>query len=145
MDANDTASPNDAARSLPSEQLHAIDRVRDTKLSEVLNTTEFMIVRFYEKEHLTQRLGRLMFDMLRHPQFNIREVHSDSIVHLHRRLESPFAETAMQVHNLWKEGDENQLLELVKRDWLECWREIMRNPEWKKHFDLIFILIEETF
>jgi len=41
-------------------------------------------------------------------------------------------------HTLWKEGDGNQRLELVKRDWLDCFREIMRNPEFKKHFDLIF-------
>ena len=44
----------------------------------------------------------------------------------------------MQVYNLWKEGDGNQRLELVARDWLELFREIMQNPEWKKHLDLIF-------
>ena len=63
---------------------------------------------------------------------------SDNIVQLLRRLERPFAETAVRVYNLWKEGDGDQRLELVVRDWLETWREIMRNQEWKKHFDLIF-------
>jgi len=35
-------------------------------------------------------------------------------------------------------ADSNDGVELVKRDWLDCFREIMRNPEFKKHFDLIF-------
>ena len=39
-----------------------------------------MIVRFYQKGHLTLRLGQLLFDMLRHPDFNLAEVLSDSIV-----------------------------------------------------------------
>ena len=138
MDVDDAPSPNDAERPWPSAQLDAIDRMRDAELAEVLNKTEFMIVRFYQKGHLTLRLGQLLFDMLRHPNFDITEVRSDSIVKLHRQLERPFAETAVQTYNLWKEGDGNQRLELVKRDWLDCFREIMRNPEFKKHFDLIF-------
>ena len=38
---------------------------------------------------------------------------------------------------MWKEGDGNQRLELVVRDFLEVFREIMRNPQWKNHFDLV--------
>lgn len=139
MDANDAPSPNDAqVHPWPSAQLHAIDRVRDAELANVLNKTEILIVRFYQKGHLTLRLGQVMFGMLRHPEFDITEIRSDSIVQLIRRLERPFAETAVQTYNLWKEGDGDQRLELVVRDWLETWREIMRNPEWKKHFDLAF-------
>ena len=75
------------------------------------------------------------------PQFlrDIRiAVSMEGIVRLHRLLERPFEDTAIETYNLWKEGDGNQRLELVKRDWLDCFREIMRNPEFKKHFDLIF-------
>ena len=138
MDADDAPSPNDAVRPWPSGTVHAFDRVRDAELAEVLNKTEFMIVSFYQKGHLTLQLGQLLFEMLRHPDFDIREVRSDSIVRLHRLLERPFEETVIETYNLWKEGDGNQRLELVKRDWLDCFREIMRNPEFKKHFDLIF-------
>ena len=101
MDVDDAPSPNDAERPRPSAQLDAIDRMRDAELAEVLNKTEFMIVRFYQKGHLTLRLGQFLFDMLRHPDFNLAEVRSDSIVKLHRQLERPFAETAVQVYNLW--------------------------------------------
>ena len=69
----------------------------------LLNKTEFMIVRFYQKGHLTLRLGKLLFEMLRHPEFDIREVRSDSIVRLHRLLERLFADTAVEIYNLWKE------------------------------------------
>jgi len=105
----------------PSGTVHAFDSVRDAELAGVLNKTEFMIVRFYQKGHLTLRLGQLLFEMLRHPEFDIREVRSESIVSLHRLLESPFENTVIETYN-----------------WLDCFREIMRNPEFKKHFDLIF-------
>ena len=83
MDVDDTPSPNDAECPWPSAQLDAIDRMCDAEVAEVLNKTEFMIVRFYQKGHLTLRLGQLLFDMLRHPAFNITEVRSDRIVKLH--------------------------------------------------------------
>ena len=90
--------------------LHAFDRVRDAELADVLNKTEFMIVRlkdrFYQKGHLTLLLGQLLFE--RHPEFDIREVRSESIVRLHRLLERPFAGTAIETYNLWKEGVGNQ-------------------------------------
>ena len=72
MDAGDAPSPNDAVSPWPSGVLHAFDRVRDAELADVLNKTEFMIVRFYQKGHLTLRLGKLLFEMLRHPEFEIR-------------------------------------------------------------------------
>ena len=75
-------------------------------------------------------------DMLRHPEFDIKDMRSDTIIHLLRRLERPFKESAVQVYNLWKEKDGNQRLELVVRDFRETFIEIMRNPEWAQHFDL---------
>jgi hypothetical protein len=47
--ADDAQSPNDKMPLWPS--------VRDTKLSAVLNKTEFMIVRIYQKWYLTLWLG----------------------------------------------------------------------------------------
>jgi hypothetical protein len=44
----------------------------------------------------------------------------------------------MPVYNLWPEGDGDQKLELVVRDYLEDFREIMRDPRWKGLFDLVF-------
>ena len=76
----------------------------------LLNKTEFMIVRFYQKGHLTLRLGKLLFEMLRHPEFDIREVRSDSIVRLHRLLERLFADTAVETYNLWKEIHHHQFI-----------------------------------
>ena len=57
-------------------------------------------------------------------------------MHLLRRLERPFAETAMYTYNLWEEGDGNQTLKFVVLDYLELFREKMLNPEWKHQFDL---------
>ena len=53
IDAGDAPSPNDAVRPWPSGTVHAFGRVRDAELADVLNKTEFMIVRFYQKGHLT--------------------------------------------------------------------------------------------
>ena len=77
-------------------------------------------------------------DTVRHPLFDVKELRSETIVHLLRRLERPFTDTAVHTYNLWKEGDGNQRLELVVRDFLDVFREIMRSPEWRDHFDLRF-------
>ena len=42
----------------------------------------------------------------------------------------------MVEYNLWKPGVGNQNLTLVFRDYLEVFREIMRDPRWKDQFDL---------
>ena len=47
-------------------------------------------------------------------------------------------ETALHIYNLWQDRDGNQRLELVMFGYLELFREIMRNPEWKDQFDLTF-------
>ena len=41
-------------------------------------------------------------------------------------------------YNLWEPLDGNQRLDLVIRDYLEVFRDIMRNPLWQEHFDLVF-------
>jgi len=82
--------------------------------------------------------SELFLDTVRHPLFDVKELRSETIVHLLRRLERPFTDTAVHTYNLWKEGDGNQRLELVVRDFLDVFREIMRSPEWRDHFDLTF-------
>ena len=42
----------------------------------------------------------------------------------------------MVEYNLWKPGVGNQNLTLVVRDYLDMFREIMRDPRWKDQFDL---------
>ena len=44
----------------------------------------------------------------------------------------------MHTYNLWKEGDGNQRLEFVVRDYLEVFREICRDRQFKGQFDLTF-------
>jgi hypothetical protein len=97
MGADDTPSPNDAVCPWPSGTLHAFDQVRDAELAEVLNRTEFMKVCFCQKGRLSLLLGQLLFEMIRHPEFDIREVSSYSIVRLHRLLERPVELSFRQV------------------------------------------------
>ena len=80
--------------------------------------------------------------MLRHPEFDIKDVQSTSgctsIVQLLRRLERPFKECAVSTYKLWKPGDRNQGLELVIGDYLEVFREIMCDPRWREQSYLAF-------
>jgi hypothetical protein len=80
MDADDAPLQNDALCPWPSGTMHALDRVHNADLAQVLNKIEFMIVLFYQKGHLTLQFGHLLFEMLTHPEFNFREVLSKSIV-----------------------------------------------------------------
>ena len=41
-------------------------------------------------------------------------------------------------YNLWREGDGDQRLELVVRDFFDAFREIMQSSEWRDHFNLTF-------
>ncbi len=75
MDADDAPLLNDKMQLWPS--------VRDAKLSVVLNKTEFMVVRFYQRWHLTLWLGQLLSELLRHPEFDAMKVCSTSFVSLH--------------------------------------------------------------
>ena len=74
--------------------------------------------RICKKGHNTQHLGQILLDTLKHPPFDAEDIHNKTIVHLLRRFERPFAETTMHTYNLWKEGDGNQRLHFVVRDYL---------------------------
>ena len=137
MDAEDAPSPMYVVR-FPSSKRKVTNRDGDAELAAILSKTEIMVADFHQKARLSQRFGQALLDLLRHPQFNLADIKSENIVHLIRRLERPFQETRTETYNLWKEGDGNQRLELVVRDYLEVFREIMRSPEWKDHFDLVF-------
>ena len=98
MDDEDAPSSNDATRPWPSALLHANDREHDAKLANVLSRTEIMVSRFYKEGHLTLKLGQLFLDTVRHPLFDVKELRSETIVHLLRRLERPFTDTAMHIY-----------------------------------------------
>ena len=91
---------------------------RDAELSNAVCTTEIMIADICKKGHNTQHLGQILLDTLKHPPFDAEDIHNKTIVHLLRRFERPFAETTMHTYNLWKEGDGNQRLDFVVRDYL---------------------------
>ena len=99
------------------------DRKRESELAALLTTTEIMIAEFHQLSCEAQRVGQALLDMLRHPLFDLSEIRSQTIVHLIRKFERPFAETAMVTYDLWQEGDGNQRLHLVLRDYLEVYRE----------------------
>jgi len=80
--------------------------MRDNKhLGSVLSKTEVMILNFHQDGHLSQRRSQALLNMLRHPEFNVNDLQSATIVHLLRRLERPFQESAVSTYDLWKEGD----------------------------------------
>ena len=143
---NMTAEPDGAVLS-PQAKRKADDseRVRDTELVAVLSKTEIMLLNFHQSGKLSQRRGQALMSMVRHPDFKPEDLQSQTIVHLIRRLERPFQQTQTTVYNLWQEGDGDQKLELVVRDYLEVFREIMRDPRWKLLFDLLFRAIFDDF
>ena len=112
------AKPSDPVLSPPAKRkADASEGVRDTELAAVLSKTEIMILNFHQSGKLSQRRGQALLSMVRHPQFNPAELQSQTIVHLIRRVERPFQEIGMTVYNLWQEGDGDQKLELVVRDY----------------------------
>ena len=68
----------------------ALDRRRDEELAAVLSSG------------LSQLRCQALLDLLRHPEFNIKDVQSPTIVQLLLRLERPFTECAVSTYNLWK-------------------------------------------
>ena len=60
-------------------------------------------------------------------------------------LERPYQETAVTTYDFWREGDGDQRLQFVIRDYLELFRDIMRDPRWKEDFDLVFHAIFDVF
>ena len=91
-----------------------------------------------QEGHLTQYLGQIFLDTLKHPHIDDEDIRSEAIVHRLRRFEWQFAETGMHTYNLWNEGDGNQRLDFVVSYSLEVFRKIMRNREWKHKFELTF-------
>ncbi len=104
---------------------------RDRELAAVLSKTEIMVLNFYQGSRLSQRRGQALMDLMKHPNFKVEDLQSDTIVSQIRRLERPFTECLVTTYNLWKPENGNQRLELVIRDYLEVFREIMRDPRWK--------------
>ena len=96
-----------------------MQRRRDKVMAAVLSQSEIMVLKFHQSSGLSQRRGQAFLDMLRHPEFDIKDVQSFTIVQLLRRLKQPSKECAVSTDNLWKPGDGNQRLELVIRDYLE--------------------------
>ena len=70
--------------------------------------------------------------MIKHPVLKLENIQSTTVVHLIRRLELPFKATAVVSAHVyfWKEGDRDQKLEMVMRDYLEVFWENMRDPRW---------------
>ena len=97
MENDEAPLPNDDAPPWPSATRHTIERERDAELARVLSKTEILIADFYKSGHLTLRRGQKLLDMLRQPEFDIKDIRSDTIIHLLRRLERPFKESAVQV------------------------------------------------
>ena len=84
MDDDDAPSANEAARPWPSALLHANDRVRDAEFADVLNRTEIMVASFQKEGDLTLTLSQLFLDPVRRPDFHVKELRSETIVHLLR-------------------------------------------------------------
>ena len=83
---------------------------------------------------LSQRRGQALLNMLWHPEFRVNDVQSATIVQPLRRLERPFKESVVVEYNLWKPGNENQMLELAIRYYLELFRQITHDQRWKDDF-----------
>ena len=107
-------------------------------MAAVLSNTEIKVLKFHQSSGLSQRRGQALLDMLRHPDFDIKDMQSTTIVQLLRRLERTFKECAVSTYNLCKPEDGNQRLELVIPDYAEVLREIMLDPRWRAQFYLEF-------
>ena len=75
---------NNAARPFPSALLHANDRERNAELADVLNRTEIMAPSFHKEGHLALKLCQLFSETARHPDLDVKELRSETIVHLFR-------------------------------------------------------------
>ena len=88
--------PDDPLISPPCKRkADANDLQRDKVLAAVLSQTEIMVLRFTQSGGLSQRRGQALLDMLRHPNFDIKDVQSTNIVHPLWWLERPFKESTV--------------------------------------------------
>ena len=81
---DDDNAANDAARPFPSALLHANYRERNAESADVLNRTEIMVPSFHKEGHLTLKLCQLFLETARHPDLDVKELSSETIVHLFR-------------------------------------------------------------
>ena len=84
---DDDNAANDAVRPFPSALRHANDRERNDELADVLNRTlrtEIMVPSFHKEGHLTLKLCQLFLETARHPDLDVKELRSETIVHLFR-------------------------------------------------------------
>ena len=65
-----------------------------------------MVADFHRLSRESQRVGQTLLDMVRHPLFNVSDIRSETIVHLLRKLERTFAETAVVRTNYGKKETE---------------------------------------
>ena len=84
MNDDDAPSANEAARQWPSALLHANDRERDAEFADVLNRTEIMVASFQKEGDLTLKLSQLFLYTVRRPDFHVKELCNETIVHLLR-------------------------------------------------------------
>ena len=122
----------------PRRKAGAMATSHNATLASLLSKTEIMVLNIYQNGRLSQRQGQTLMDKLKHPEFKPEDIQSITIVQLLRRLERPFKDTAVVTYDFWKEGDRDKKLEMVVRDYLEVFREIMRDPRWKDEFDFVF-------
>ena len=70
------------------------------ELAAVLSNTEIIVLKFHQSSGLSQRLDQALLVMLRHLEFDIKDVQGTTIVQLLLRLEWPFKECAVSTYNL---------------------------------------------
>ena len=101
---------------IPAPLLNADDseRGRGNLLASTLGKTEvmdLMVLNFYQESCISKRRGQALLNM-GHPEFNVEDVQSATIVQLLLPLERPFQKSVLVEYNLWEPGDRNQRLEL---------------------------------
>ena len=74
-EGNAAPSPNDGCR-WPVSKRKAFDRERDAELSRLLSRTEILVADFVEKCRLSHSEGQSLLSIMRHPRFNVSDIHS---------------------------------------------------------------------
>ena len=81
---DDDNAANDAMRPFPSALRHANDRECNAELADLLNRTEIVVPSFHKEGHLSLNLCQLFLETARHPDLDVNELRSETIVHLLR-------------------------------------------------------------
>ena len=96
-----------------------------------------MVLRFIRTDIFLEGEGRHSC-ICKHLDFRLEDIQSATIVHLIRQLELPFKATAVVTYSFWKEGYGDQKLEMMMRDYLKVFRDIMLDQRWENDFDFVF-------